>query len=227
MYVINEMFYKLEPPDKKRRKYYPTQKDLRNFIGRIRQIERFSKEDRKKMNHIVASIQSEEKNNKVLFTSVEDKLPEPMISSDEDYFDQLQLDSSSNNTKKRSVQQEILSYLFCYQTSMQQRLLRRYGTISFLVEIQHNSSAKRALTFKMFVIFVQTNVDYQAVGFIMFSKRRKNGLAEGLSTFKDWNNWWIPKYFLIDCTEEVLDAFSQVFSGIWQGGIFMVLWPSS
>jgi len=225
LHVANEMFYKLEPPDKKRRKYYPSQKDIRNFIGRIRQIERFSKEDKKRMNNIITSIQNEENNN-VLFTSTEDKLAEQMIqcdSSEEEFFEQLPLDSSnmagvSKMKKPLAAKHDTLSFLFCYQTSEQQRLLKRYGTITFLVEIQHNSSVKRALTFKMFAIFVQTNVDYQAVGFLMFSKRRKEGLKEGLSTFKEWNSWWTPKYFLIDYTEEVLDAYSQLFSGIFPGG---------
>ena len=220
-YVVNELFYKQEPPDKSRRKYNPTMKDLRNFIGKIRQLERFNKEDIIRMDSLISSIHKEEKNTKVLFTSEQENLINLQEESSEDEnTNPNQLGSLCPSLTKNK--HHILSFLFCYQTQEQQRLLKRYGATAFLTEVHPSLTVKRALTFKFFVIFVQTNVDYQPVGFIVFSKRRKDGLKDGFSTLKGWNSSWTPKYLFVDSSEEMTNSITQVFPGeFWSHSFFI------
>ncbi|XP_066927371.1 uncharacterized protein [Clytia hemisphaerica] len=212
-YVVNELFYKQEPPDKSRRKYNPTTKDLRNYIGKIRQLERFNKEDIIRMDSLISSIHKEENNTKVLFNSEQENILDLQDTSSEDentHPNQLECLSPSLNKNNH----HILSFLFCYQTQEHQRLLKRYGATAFLTEVNPSLTVKRALTFKFFVVFVQTNVDFQPVGFIVFSKRRNDGLKDGFSTLKNWNSSWAPKYLFIDSTDEMINASTKVFPDV-------------
>ena len=65
----------------------------------------------------------------------------------------------------------------------------------------------------MYVVFVQTNVDFQAVGIIAHSKQRKEGLEEGLLILKSWNPAWTPKYVFVDPSEEMNVAINCAFPG--------------
>ena len=224
------MFYKQAPPDKNRRKYYPSPKDIRNFVSRIRMIERFSKEDISKIRELISKIQQEDTNVKILFTSTheaaqysilhEDLVAEETVASktkanesEMSQFTESENHHLAQSTFKEVAHPETLSFLFCYQSYKQQRLLKRYPSVAFLTEVFHSSSIKRTLTFQMYVVFVQTNVDFQVVGIIAHSKHRKEGLEEGLLALKNWNPAWAPNCIFIDPNEEMTDAANCVFPG--------------
>ena len=226
------MFYKKEAPEKSRRKYYPSPKDIRNFVSRIRMIERFSKEDLDKINELVSKIEQEETNVKVLFTSTQEAVQYSTLYEDSTIEESITSENKANSNEselnelaqsenrhlpqpmiKEVAHPETLSFLFCYQSHDQRRLLRRYQSVAFLAQVFHNSSIKRTLTFQMYVVFVQTNVDFQAVGIIAHSKQRKEGLEEGLLILKSWNPAWTPKYVFVDPSEEMNVAINCAFPG--------------
>lgn len=224
-HVINEMFYKQTPPDKNRRKYFPSSKDIRNFVSRIRLIEKLNKENNLKIIEFVAKVQQEKTKVKILFTSSNE---EDQYSLHDDLVEKTAADpklseisedtQSENHLLLQPVKEvpipESLSFLFCYQSYEQQRLLKRYSHVGFLTEISHSSDIRRTLTFKMYVMFVQTNVDYQAVGIIAHSKQNSEGLQDGLLALKNWNPGWTPKYLFVDPTEEMTLAAHHVFPGM-------------
>ena len=83
----------------------------------------------------------------------------------------------------------------------------------YLVEIECGVQLKRALTIEMYALLVQTNVDFQVVGCFVVSKQRNDGITEALNVFKEWNSYWQPKYFLVDCSEKIYGAVKDVFTG--------------
>lgn len=211
-HIVNEMFYNQEPPSKKRRKYYPSRKDVRNFIGRIRQLSRFTKEEKKKISDLANVICSDVANSGVLFTFTEGESFESVDIEFSEDETEAENNSQHISYEDKPKEEKVQTFLSCYQSPEQQRLLKRYGnTVTLLVEVRHNTTVKRALTFKMFLLLVQTNVDFQAVGCVVFSKQRKNGLENGLALLKERNLFWTPKYVLIDCTEEINAVAAQLF----------------
>lgn len=213
-YVITEMFWNQEPPDYKRRKFFPTRKDIRNFNARVRHLSRFSMEEQESINNVMA--QAQIKDNK---TNISFQIEEKCMNEENDKPDSSDDENNENNetteckvvSKKKKEERKVHSFVFCHQTSHQQRLIKRYSNVAYLVEIEPILTPKRILTYKMYGLVVQTNVDFQVVGIIICSKQRKDGLLEGLTLFREWNNTWNPKYLLVDFSDVIFDAVLRVF----------------
>ena len=106
------------------------------------------------------------------------------------------------------------TFNYVYQNTWQQRMLHRYGRIVYITEVKHNKSAARALTFKTYLLLVQTNVDFQVVGVIMHSKiKGGTSLSECLERFKSFSLQWVPKYFFVDVSEPIFSAIETAFPG--------------
>ena len=104
------------------------------------------------------------------------------------------------------------SLIFCHQTSQQQRLLKRYGSQVILCEV---TNLIERVPFPLFSLFVQTNVDYQVVATFIVEVRNKESILQGLEAIKDWNPGWIPKYTIIDYSDDQIEAAKVVFPGLF------------
>ena len=218
-HVINEMFWKRDPPDPNRRRFYPSVRDVQLFIGRIRKLAKITSEEEDNLRKLVDKIQLGPHNVNVLLHITDSCKNEhesdsctnenKLDSSDE--FCEVETENSCE--KKKKDEKKVQTVLFCYQTPQQKRLLKRYGNQVYLVEIKCASTIKRALTIEMYALLVQTNVDFQVVGSFICSKQRRDGVTEALNVFKEWNTYWQPKYFLVDCSEKISNAITSVFPG--------------
>ena len=221
-HVANNMFWKQEPPDPKRRRFYPNRKEIRDFIGRIRHLSKFTQEEEECIKKTVDKIQVDKDGVNILLDIHENVFKKNKPDSSDDEF--VEPETAVNSDKRPKMEKKVQTVLFCYQTPKQQRLLKRYGNQAYLVEVKCNTSLKRALTIEMYALLVQTNVDFQVVGSFICSKQRRDGVTEALNVFKEWNTYWQPKYFLVDCSEKIIVAVKTVFQGkkncISEQGIF-------
>ena len=211
-YVVKELFWNQGPPDPKRRRYFPNKKDIHNIVGRIRLLSKFSREDQDELKKLVEQIRGRKDDIKICLNIEEATVSGNRIeSSDDEEFFEPDINSGLKSKKKKE-DKKTETFLFSYQTPQQQRLLMRYGNITYIVEIEC-SNLKRALPYEMYAFLVQTNVDYQVVGWFLTSKRREGGVVEGLNTLKKWNAHWEAKYLLVDCSEKIYNAVATVFPG--------------
>ena len=213
-YVVSEMFWNQDPPDYKRRKFFPTRKDIRNFNARVRHLSRFTNEEQEYIRNIMGQSQMKDTNTNISFQIEEKCMNEDNDkpdSSDDELIDSALIESK---VKKRKEERKVHSFVFCHQTSQQQRLIKRYSNVAYLVEIETILTTKRILTYRMYALVVQTNVDFQVVCIIIVSKQRKEGLVEGLTLFREWNNTWNPKYLLVDFSDAIFDAVLRIFPGM-------------
>ena len=195
------------------KRYYPTKKDIRNYIARVYHMCRLRDTQKENIKTIINNVLIEECGTNVIFDVSEKCLNEnnEIDSSDEDTMKAE--GNEEGKWKKKEVEKKVETFLFCYQTPMQQRLMKKYTNVIYLVEIDPLKPTKRVLTYFMYALLVQTNVDYQVVGLIIISKHRKEGLQEGLNLFREWNTFWNPKYFLVDYCEVIYNAVTAVFPG--------------
>ena len=100
--------------------------------------------------------------------------------------------------------------IFCHQTSQQQRLLKRYGNQFVICEV---TNLIERVPFPLFCLFVQTNVDYQLVASFIVEMRNKESIIQGLTSIKEWNPAWSPKYIIVDYSDEQMEAVKDVFPG--------------
>ena len=130
-----------------------------------------------------------------------------------DNADSLLPASKAGSDDARSVKPTLI---FCHQTSQQQRLLKRYGRQVVLSEV---TNLIERVPFPLFNLFVQTNVDYQLVASFIVEVRNKASILQGLSTVKDWNPGWLPKYIVIDYSDDQSEAVKEVFPSKSHNGV--------
>ena len=110
----------------------------------------------------------------------------------------------------------VQKFLLFHQSQSQQYLLNRYGSIIYLTEIKPKIVGYKANGVALFLICLRTNVDYQVVGTILCNKYNDhaNVLKEALAEFNEINEFWRPKYLMIDPSDAMVHAVKEVFPGI-------------
>ena len=100
-------------------------------------------------------------------------------------------------------------YLF-YQSKSHQYLLNRYGIFAYITQVKPQKLGYRV---SLFLICVRTNVDCQVVGTILCNKYTDHTkvLKEALTEFKEINEFWKPRYLMIDPSEAMVSAVEELF----------------
>ena len=75
-----------EPPDPKRRRFYPTKKDIRNFLTRIQQLSHFTSAEEKDLKKLIHKIRDDHQEVNLIL-SLDDKSTNENDSSDEEFFE--------------------------------------------------------------------------------------------------------------------------------------------
>ena len=127
-------------------------------------------------------------------------------------------DSNDDKGEQSSLtcDKETKKFVYLYQTRVQQGLLQRYGSILFIKEIVPKEFDEGALAVVMYLLAVRTNVDYQVVGTILMNECNNHTevLKCTLSRFKIFNEFWNPKYLMIDPKDALISSIKELFPGL-------------
>ena len=190
-FVERELFAGKEPPSKKRRRYYPNMKDIRNYMSKGKMLTRLTGNVRDDLVSLAKRLQKTHPTEYII------------LQSEYPGKDTSQIKLVDHMCYKPTL-------IFCHQTQQQQRLMKRYGSQVNLCEVTNHIDRS---PFPLFCLFVQTNVDYQPVATFILEYRNLPSHIQGLKTVKEWNPGWSPKYFITESSAEQTEAVTQVFAG--------------
>ncbi|XP_062567168.1 uncharacterized protein LOC134229431 [Saccostrea cucullata] len=167
------------------RRYYPTNKDIRNHIYRALQISQFSTEDQENVVHMVDDWRAAKPDDHFYLR--------PNFAEEEE--------SSETSTGP---------FLFVHQAEWQQKLLQKYGNEICLLDATYNTSKYDV---PLFFICVNTNVGFSIVASFVVANENTGLIEEGLQIIKEWNPDWRPEYFMTDFDEREISAIENTFEG--------------
>ena len=102
------------------------------------------------------------------------------------------------------------TFYVLHQTHQQQRLLKRYGNLIYLVELK---SLAFKLPYPVHALFVQTNVDFHLVATIVLSQAVAVRLMEALTELKALNPMWAPTHVSVDHNHMHMKTAEKLFPG--------------
>ena len=196
MFVTEVLFKDKEPPEKSNRRFYPTQKDIRNHYNLAFSKRKLAKLDQENVSCLVEkSLESSNLGDKMLFR--------PYVAGAEDV-----IDTADENVPRLNSNQCLL---FVHQMAWQRRLLLRYGQDICLLDATYKTS-KYALP--LFFVCVKTNVGYQVVATFVVQNEATSDIQEALNILKCWNPDWKPQFFMTDKCEAEINAIEDCFQGM-------------
>uniref|UniRef100_A0A8W8IS37 SWIM-type domain-containing protein n=1 Tax=Magallana gigas TaxID=29159 RepID=A0A8W8IS37_MAGGI len=172
------------------RRYYPTNKDIRNHMYRALRFCQFSTEDQENIQHMVKEWEAANPADHFYYR--------PQFAGEDKELNGV--DSRSTATSK--------SLLFVHQSSWQQDLLMKYGDEICLLDATYNTSK---YDIPLFFLCVNTNVGYSIVASFVVANENRENIKEGLQMVKEWNPEWNPKYFMTDFDEREIWAIENTF----------------
>ena len=209
-YVLQTMFADQTPPPRTRRQYFPSKKQIRYFITKAKAALNIGDQNEKELEAQTEKYKQSHKEEKILYNfRVKNEVdPDLGVSRIEESIDGAEEGIFSHGQQQRETKNP--KVIFCHQTPHQQRLLKRYSGQLFVVEMKEMRSR---IPFPLFCLFVQTNVDYQLVALFILYSNHRDSIIEGLSTVKEWNPGWNPKFVICDFNDEQILAVDSVFPG--------------
>ncbi|XP_066927022.1 uncharacterized protein [Clytia hemisphaerica] len=199
--VCDELFYMKLPPDRTRRRYFPSIRDVRNIMRNTKEAAKILQSHIRELKDYFQTLL--QKQGTVLYFNFD---------GDGLLLEQSADQKTDNDLKEGKTKPDnIQEFVLFHQSPQQQYLLNRYGSIVFITEVQPTETGTRALTVRLFLMLVRTNVDYQVVGTILMDRFNGNGLHEGLVKCREKNEAWMPRYFMVDLNEELLLSVRDLF----------------
>ena len=202
------------------RRYFPTNKDIRNCIhsalvkGRYSGLDQENvyqkledwKEERPDDKFFYRKCSGEEvsrKTKKKLDTVFESEEEEEVVYDEKDDDD----DDNDDDEGKDASDIQKNALLWIHQSKDQQKILQKYGDL-VLIDAARKTT-KYALP--IFLLVVRTNVAYIPVAEFVAEAENIENIAKALEIIKSWNDRWEPKYFVLDYSEQTYQALQQVF----------------
>jgi hypothetical protein len=197
LFVQCDLFKGCQPPDKSSRHFYPTTKDIYNHLYKGKP-NNFSSIDQQNLEELIKKWKIDNPEDSYLYRphSTKSTSDESVQCEDDDLLQEENLDESTQ------------TLLFCHQSSDQRRLLATYGNQMCLLDAMYRTTQYNFLC-------VRTNVCYLVVGSFVIQYENTKCITEVLMVFKEWNkNGWEPSRFMVDFTEEEIQALETVFPGM-------------
>ena len=195
-YVIHDLFKDRTSPDFSNRRYFPTQRDVRNHYYLAVAKRKLAKADQENVNLLV------------------EEWKKASASDGNIYFrPYLAGGSGSRNTTNISVpssQSHAQTLLFVHQMAWQRRLLERYGHDICFLDATYKTS-KYALP--LFFLCVKANVGYEVVATFILQNETQADIGEALQILKKWNPVWNPQFFMTDKSDAEIQAIETCFAG--------------
>ena len=98
--------------------------------------------------------------------------------------------------------------LFVHQTKNQKSLLKKYGNHICLLDATYKTTRYAV---PLFFVVVKTNIDYQVVASFVVQDETTESITEALSMLADWNPSWNPMVFMVDKSDQEINAIGNVF----------------
>lgn len=201
------------PPDNTNRRYYPSNRTLRNIIYRARTAKVKSKIDQVNLRIKIGEWQKNDDN--VYFREYVEPsntvAGEDVHNSDTDGDDNSDNDDDNDdvylNTGSLSAKTGLL---FCHQTLWQKKLLMKYGNEICLLDATYKT-CKYAMP--LFFVCVKTNVDYVVVASFVTQAEDTASISEALAIIRNWNPDWHPTNWMVDFSEMEINALNATFQG--------------
>lgn len=211
-YVVQDIFRNQRPPPTTRRRYYPSNKDITNYMQCTRMRQRHSKIDQENLVKLLEKWRVEKQEDSFYFRPCKATPPvtPPDTCSELDNNLDIEDDTPTDDDIAASDDSSGSGLLFCYQSKSQQRLLTRYGNQMCLLDATYKTT-KYALP--LFFLCVRTNVCYQVVAVFLTQYENASSIREALAVFKNWNPQWNPTHFMVDFDSAEILALEQVFPG--------------
>ena len=130
-----------------------------------------------------------------------------------EYFQQALIEKEKQDKMKRKRLEDVQSFIYVHQSPTQRLMLEKYGSTVYITQIKTSERSSKTLAVSMYLLAVRTNVDYQVVGTILMNKYNDKPLREILNVYKEVNEGWVPKYFMIDMSEDLLFSVTELFPG--------------
>lgn len=192
------------------RSYYPTSRDIYNFIHQYLAAGSFSGLDQENLQHKIDEWRSTT-SDKFLFRPCSGDRPttkskanaQKVFLNDSDYEDDEQ-DCSEDNQEASDGKN---TFLFVHQTEHQMKILEKYGKF-ILIDATYKTS-KYALP--LFLVVVRTNVNYVPVGQFIVESENTDNISEAIRMLKQWNKEWNPEAFMMDYSDIEYQAIHQEF----------------
>jgi hypothetical protein len=99
--------------------------------------------------------------------------------------------------------------LIVHQTTWQQRLLCKYGSVC-LLDATYKTTRYAV---PLFFLCVHTNVDYIVVATFITHFEDSHSIQEALEVIMSWNSNWNVESFMVDFCEAEINAIERTFSG--------------
>ena len=130
-----------------------------------------------------------------------------------EYVQHASIEKEKLDKMKRKRLEDVQSFIYFHQSPSQRSMLEKYGSTLYITQIKTSERSSKILAVSMYLLAVRTNVDYQVVGTILMNKYNEKPLREILNLYKEVNEGWIPKYFMIDMSEDLLFSVTELFPG--------------
>lgn len=178
------------------RRYFPTRRDIINITYAARLADMHSTVDQENLLVKIADWSSEAEQDSQFYFR-------PYTESDSGTSCDAEDDDVVIQSGGRS------GLLLVHQTSWQQRLLQRYGSMC-LLDATYKTTRYAV---PLFFLCVRTNVDYAVVATFVTQYEDSSSIAEALQVVADWNPLWTPQDFMVDFCEPEIMALERVFTG--------------
>ncbi|XP_066917540.1 uncharacterized protein [Clytia hemisphaerica] len=198
-----------------RRRFFPSEKMVKNMITRVKKELRHSKIDQKNIEMLKEIWQ---KNADIVFTprtsgtSVIREVEIEIVTdngndqdNDEHNDERFEGDLASNDERTEG------KMIFVYQSRKMKRIYRRYAKQLVLLDAMYKTIE---YTLPLYFLVVQTNVNYQVAAVIVTQDETTAMIKKALKIVKGWNPDISPKYGMVGYDTAEITALEEVFPGI-------------
>lgn len=207
-FVEKELFANENGPSTTNRRYYPKNATIRNHIYLATVRLRFSKIDQVNVEEKINQWKRGNPHDNFFFRKYSDaKDLADMEKSLKQGVDKNEVDTAEDVKTQKACRKNLL---LVYQTAWQKRLLAKYGNELSLLDATYKTTR---YSLPLFFLVVKSNVDYQVVGSFVVQDEDTESIMEALHILHNWCPEWSPRYFMVDNSNEEINAITSVFPG--------------
>nr|XP_047141535.1 uncharacterized protein LOC105847166 isoform X2 [Hydra vulgaris] len=209
--VTKEIFQNNVCPIRSNKRFFPSNKIIRNYMLDAIQKKRHSNIDQECLMKKIDQWKVQNPRQKFFF---QPKGKAIKYETDINEIETVKDDSDNDDDIEIVVETSGESFLFVYQSEEMQRLLKMYGNEITLLDATYKTTK---YSLPLFFLVVKTNVDYQTVGTFVCKGESAVNIQKALSKIKEWNPNWNPTYLWLTVVQKrlmLLNFYIQIWIAI-------------